>query len=251
MNKEIKKFYSAFVSDYDDITSFNERLISQRLIIEKLVEKYNIKEALDAGCGTGIYSILLAKSGVKVTAVDISKDMVKKLNHNASKLNVKINTIVSDLKNIDQYLKQKFDAIFCLGNTVPHILKTSDLFRIYKNFFRFLKPSGVLIVQQLNYDRILKERETIQNIKLANDKIYIRFYDYDKIFINFFMLVVDMKHSQRCLLEKVLLKPYLSKDHKKYLMEAGYQKIYFSSDLSMSQSYEKYRSKDLIIVAFR
>lgn len=251
MNKDILKFYSTFVNEYDDITSFNERLSSQSLIIDKIIEKYNIKEALDAGCGTGFYSILLAKAGVKVTAFDVSSEMVNKLIRNAKKLGVKVNTLVCDLLNVDKNLNKKFDAIFCLGNTIPHILKLSELFRVYKNFFNLLKPNGVLIIQQLNYDRILKYKEKLQNIKTMKDKVYVRFYEYEEALINFYILMVNLKEPQNSLLEKVLLRPHLTIEHKKYLLKAGYRKIYFSSDLGMDQKYNKYKSKDLVITAIR
>lgn len=251
MDKDILKFYSSIANEYDDFTSFSERLSSQSIIIEKIIEKYNIKEALDAGCGTGLYSILLAKAGVKVTAVDISREMIRKLNMNAQKSNLKIETLVCDLSNINKYLEQKFDAIFCLGNTIPHILKLTQLHKVYKSFFRVLKPEGVLIVQQLNYDKLLKYKEQIQNIKLVNDKIYVRFYDYGQSMINFFILMIDLRNSSKSSLEKILLKPYLLPEHKEYLEKVGYKKISLYEDLSMNQKYRRYKSKDLVIVAVR
>lgn len=48
---------------------------------EKLLKKYlgNIpgKKVLDAGCGTGFLSVILAKNGWKVTAIDNSSDMLE------------------------------------------------------------------------------------------------------------------------------------------------------------------------------
>ena len=48
---------------------------------EKLLKKYlgNIpgKKVLDTGCGTGFLSVILAKNGWKVTAIDNSSDMLE------------------------------------------------------------------------------------------------------------------------------------------------------------------------------
>ncbi len=69
-------------------------------------------DILDIGCGSGMYTIRLAKEAKHVTATDISKEMLRILKEDSSKLG---------LENIDTYLgdwmefesDKKFDVIFC------------------------------------------------------------------------------------------------------------------------------------------
>ena len=70
-------FYDTLSDDYDSMTMFEQRLIKEESLFRTLVEKYKIKAALDAGSGTGVHSLLLAQTGVKVTAVDISRKMLQ------------------------------------------------------------------------------------------------------------------------------------------------------------------------------
>lgn len=68
---------------------------------------------LELTCGSGILSIIAAKQGAKVTAIDINKDAIENAKENFSKHKVKVTTIVSDLfSNVPH---QKFDYILVNG----------------------------------------------------------------------------------------------------------------------------------------
>lgn len=66
---------------------------------------------LDAGCGTGLFSIRLAKAGYRVKAVDIASQMVEKSKADATKaewpenIDFEVNTIES--------VKGTYDAVVC------------------------------------------------------------------------------------------------------------------------------------------
>jgi release factor glutamine methyltransferase len=66
------------------------------------------KEVLEIGSGSGIQSIVAAKQGAIVTAVDVNSLAVKCTKHNAEKNNVKITAYQSDLFS---HVKEKFDVI--------------------------------------------------------------------------------------------------------------------------------------------
>jgi ubiquinone/menaquinone biosynthesis C-methylase UbiE len=68
----VAKFYDALAPDYDTMTGFQKRFVHEKPFFRLLVEKYKIRTVLDAGCGTGFHSLLLAQLGVQVTAIDVS-----------------------------------------------------------------------------------------------------------------------------------------------------------------------------------
>ena len=51
-------FYDVLAADYNAMTNFERRLITEQPLYRALVDRYHIHTALDAGCGTGFHSIL-------------------------------------------------------------------------------------------------------------------------------------------------------------------------------------------------
>ncbi|NTU98269.1 MAG: magnesium protoporphyrin IX methyltransferase, partial [Chlorobiaceae bacterium] len=66
---------------------------------------------LDAGCGTGLFSIRLAKAGYQVKSVDIASQMVDKAKADAIKQGVKKN-IEFEVNTIES-VSGTYDAVVC------------------------------------------------------------------------------------------------------------------------------------------
>ena len=70
------------------------------------------KTVLDVGCGSGMYTIRLAKEAARVTAVDISETMLAILREDAEKLGVdNIDYVLSDWMDFES--DAVFDVVFC------------------------------------------------------------------------------------------------------------------------------------------
>jgi len=246
---DIKKFYDLLAGEYDSMTSFEQRLIKDESSYRSLVKKYNIKTALDAGAGTGAHSILLAQTGVEVTAVDISREMLKLLSLHAKDKIVKIKTIKSDFLDLSNKVRQKFDAVFCMGNSLAHAKTRSELRKTLSNFHSLLKPNGTLFIQILNYDKIILNKEMIQSIKESKGKIFIRFYGFVNDKIDFHLLTIERKDGN--LNHNIItthLRPIRHIIIHKLLKGAGFKYVKFSSHLDDGK-FNKQKSNDLFIKA--
>lgn len=246
---ETKAFYDTLSVEYDSMTSFEQRLLKGRSLFQSLVEKYKINTALDAGAGTGVHSILLAQSGVAVTAVDVSQKMLRLLSLHASEQNLKIKTIKANFLDLPTKVHQKFDAIFCMGNTLVHAKTKRELSNILSNVHKLLKPNGTLFIQILNYDRIISRKEIIQNIKEFDGKIFIRFYGFADGYIDFNVLTIEhrggvLQHK----LQTTQLRPIMQKEIVGLLREVGFIKVEYLGNL-IGDKYIKSKSKDLFIIA--
>jgi SAM-dependent methyltransferase len=164
---------------YDAMTDFDARRVKEEPAYRRLVEVHRIRTALDAGCGTGFHSLLLAGMGVQVTAADVSAEMVERLGSRARAAGVDIVSVQTDFRTLAAHVSPPFDAIFCLGNSLPHLLAGDDLADALGNFHTLLRPDGVVVLQILNYERILAVRERVLNVRKSGAATYVRFYDYD------------------------------------------------------------------------
>jgi ubiquinone/menaquinone biosynthesis C-methylase UbiE len=113
-------------------------------LIEKLAIKPN-DTVMDFGCGPGFYTTELAKRAKKVTAVDLSPQMLQKAKNKAAKAGAKnIQFLQSNGTNI-QVEDSSINIIFLV--TVFH--EISDTQTVLKEFHRILKPDGKLAIVEV------------------------------------------------------------------------------------------------------
>jgi len=104
--------------------------------------------ALDMACGAGRHSILLAKEGFNVTAVDLSANLLNVAKHAASEAGVNVNFIRSDLRNFATDVK--FDLVVNLFTSFGYFEDDEENFRIFKNVYKYLKPTSYFVMDYLN-----------------------------------------------------------------------------------------------------
>jgi ubiquinone/menaquinone biosynthesis C-methylase UbiE len=242
-------FFDSLAEDYDGMTGFEHRFPYERPFFRMLVERYHLKSALDAGCGTGFHSVLLAQLGLQVTAVDISENMLIQVRTHAKKYNIPIQTINSTFPRLPHVVHTKYDSIFCLGNTLAHVLSESEFLASLKGFYKILNPEGFLFLQILNYNRILKQKVRIQNIRETQGKIFVRMYDYEDNPLRFNILTIEKRkegilHS----FKSVKHRPWKAPAVIHLIQKAGFQNIKIFGSIAM-ESYDARLSKDVVVLA--
>ena len=114
----------------------------------ELLDKLEIKSTdvvIDFGCGPGYYTFEIAKRAKQVIAVDISNEMLTKVQTKATKTNVKnIQFVQSDGKNI-QIGDQAVDMLLLV--TVYH--EVHDHKVVLKEFNRILKSESKLTIVEV------------------------------------------------------------------------------------------------------
>jgi SAM-dependent methyltransferase len=97
------------------------------------------KSILDLGCGLGRHSVLFAKYGFKVTAMDISNDALDFLKDYMKKQEVDIACRRGDMENMP-FADNAFDCIFAM-HSAGHA-DTAGMHKIMREIKRVLKPGG-------------------------------------------------------------------------------------------------------------
>ncbi len=155
------------------------------LLMAKVLEGIDLtdKRVLEIGCGCGFLSILLAKGGAGVAAVDINQECAEITKSNAKANNAAIGVFVSDLfSNVDgvfdliilnpPYLPvDEKDATYAGGQTGRGIIE-----RFIANVKNHLNPNGavLMVISSLTGEKEvveLFEKEGMKTQIAAREKI--------------------------------------------------------------------------------
>jgi 2-polyprenyl-3-methyl-5-hydroxy-6-metoxy-1,4-benzoquinol methylase len=101
------------------------------------------KEVLDAGCGTGYGTLILAEAGAKaVTGIDVAQEAVDAA---SERLGDRGSIVQGDLRELP-FDDDSFDLVVCL-EVIEHVAEGAA---VVAEFRRVLRPDGVLLVSSPN-----------------------------------------------------------------------------------------------------
>ncbi|MBC2581987.1 bifunctional 2-polyprenyl-6-hydroxyphenol methylase/3-demethylubiquinol 3-O-methyltransferase UbiG [Clostridium sp. DJ247] len=238
-------FYQEISKYYDFIFPVGKEQVN---FIMKVAGKPE-KTLLDVACGTGGYSLELAKQGYNVTAVDLDPKMVEELRTKALNNNLGINVVEGNMLELNQKLNSKYDLAFCIGNSLVHLEGEKEIETFFKEIKTLLNKEGKLVIQIINYDRVLmndvRALPTIENedIGLKFQRIYSYDNNINKIFFKT-ILEVDGNKIEN----EIPLYPILADNIVKLLNNAGFNKIQLFGDFKESK-FDANNSYALVLVA--
>jgi glycine/sarcosine N-methyltransferase len=243
-----ESFFNSISDFYDKMTGFEKVLYGRREAYKKFIPKGALGAA-DLGCGTGLDSIALTLNGLNVTAFDISKGMIDKATEKATALKLHINFHNYSLTDIPADYSNRFSFAVSMGNTLAN-LDLAEIKRAMSHIYEVLQPGGTLLLQILNYEKILKKRERIVKITEGEEKYYVRFYDFHANSLDFNILSFDKKELKNKQLVTTKLYPYTSTEFIEMLTAQGFSKIKCFGSLN-KELFDSEKSQDLIITAIR
>jgi 2-polyprenyl-6-hydroxyphenyl methylase/3-demethylubiquinone-9 3-methyltransferase len=101
---------------------------------------------LDVGCGGGLLSEALAKAGAKVTAIDLSPELLKVARLHRLESGVNVDYRQQSVEELAAESPQSFDAITCM-EMLEHVPDPASIIRACATL---LKPGGHLFLSTLN-----------------------------------------------------------------------------------------------------
>ncbi len=247
-------FYEALAADYDRFVNWPARLRGELPFLERLFEGQGVQRVLDAACGTGQHAIALARCGYQVVGADLSAAMIEQARQNAAAAGVGATFVVAGLGELAA-LGEGFDAVLCLGNSLPHLQTAEALWAALADFAALLRPGGLLVIQNRNLDRVWAARERFLPPQSYREEgrewLFIRFYDFHQETITFNMVRLRRAGEGWTQdVESVELRPIFHTDLAAALAAAGFGNRVFYGGYD-SSAFDPARSDDLIAVARR
>ena len=102
-----------------------------------------------------MHAIALAQRGFPAAGADLFEGMVTRSRANAASAGVDVRFETADFGSLAKVFgRGSFDALLCLGNSLPHLLSKADLSAALADFAACLRPGGLLVVQNRNFDAL-------------------------------------------------------------------------------------------------
>lgn len=173
------ELYDALGSQYDEMIDWESRYQREAPFFRSLFARNSVRRVIDAACGTGMHAKWFAKWGLDVVAADPSPAMVSACRENTKGLRVFV--LQAAFEELGEMVGEPADAVVCLGNSLPHVLDEKGLETALLNFRAVLRPSGILVVHNNNYDAIVGKRQRFMPLAVRRtsdgQKLFLRFFD--------------------------------------------------------------------------
>ncbi len=121
--------------DYGAIVDFYDEILKR--------EKLRPATAVDLACGTGSVALLLAQRGMRVTAVDLSEEMLTQASRKAQRQDWPVTFVRQDMAALR--LPCGVDLAVCALDSLDYITEPAACEKAIRRVYRALNPGGIFI----------------------------------------------------------------------------------------------------------
>ena len=215
------KFYSSIAEQYDLIFPYSPP--QKKFVQSSVSAPLERKDILDIGCGTGNLTIELNPLFGSITGIDLDSEMIKAAKQKSDQPAFFCRNMLELAKD---FSPASFDVVLCFGNTLVHLDGLGEIAEFFSQTRKVLKPGGKVLLQIINYDRIL-DQQVDHLPTIENDQIkFERFYAYQKNThrVNFDTRLT-IKQNGEVIENSVPLYPILKDELKQILIDSGFDLI--------------------------
>ena len=245
--------YDAFSADYDRFVDWPARLAYELPFLERLFRQHGVRRVLDAACGTGQHVLALARRGYDAAGADLSPRMIEQARARAAAAGLPVTFLISGFGELAGVFPEPSDAVICLGNSLPHLLSTAALQGALADFEAVLRPGGLLVVQNRNYDRVWPKRERYMPLQVHREGdrewLFFRFMDFHETTLTFNVVTFERAGASWTYRAGATeLRPIFQAELEDWLPAAGFEGISFYGSYE-GEAFDRQTSGDVIVVA--
>ncbi len=252
--------HTDFASYYDAVIDWKKRLAREMPLLEDLARPTGAHVLVPA-CGTGAHVVALAERGFDVVGFDADADMVEFTRRRIAAAATSIAAAhgTAEAKHLAMEdatsLPAEFVAAFCVGNALPGLCAEGQLLAALKGITAALRPGGIFLTQNLNYDLRWQQRTSdfplLSGETAAEEVLLVKVADYHPDYINFHAIFLARQKPQgkwqaypRTSRQMPLFQRLLAD----LATQAGLDDFSFWGDFTRT-SFEPHASHDLIVAA--
>ena len=172
---------------WSDFVGWDNRRRGENGFLMSQLKEHGVKKVLDVALGDGVDTIYLLQQGFDVASNEVDGPFREKAIENARNEGLTIAPTALDWRELDHaYQPESFDAIVCMGNSLTCVFGRENQLAALQQFRRILKPEGLLLIDERNFQRILDNREAAiagtlhssgRYVYTGTEKVKARFVD--------------------------------------------------------------------------
>jgi SAM-dependent methyltransferase len=140
----VKGYYTTTARHYDPCYSADETLNDISFWVE-LAARFG-GDVLEAACGTGRVLLPIARAGINIDGIDLSKEFIKiikeKLTAESLEVQKRVTIYEGDMRDFS--LAKSYDLIKIPFRPLQHLYTVEDQLKVFQMFARHLKKNGHL-----------------------------------------------------------------------------------------------------------
>ncbi len=226
-------FYETLARYYDRIFPLEATKVT---FLAEEFGRVKAHSVLDVACGTGTYALALAEKGFAAWGTDLSPEMIRQAKQKAERQKLPVRFPVGDMREPGT-LGIVFDGLFCIGNSLAHLLAEDELRHALAAMRETLRPGGAAVFQIVNFDRILDCGDTPLPV-IERDKLrFVRIYKpVSAELLHFYsrLAVKTDDGAEEDYENTIALRPIRRKDLEQYLRAAGFDSLTSYGDFKRS-----------------
>lgn len=219
-------FYKSIADYYDDIFPYSP---PQKEFVSSCIPNIGDAKLLDIGCGTGNLALALAPLCHEIIGIDPDESMLEIAEQKVGKDHPNLQFYPYGMLDLEQHFEEdSFDVIICLGNTLVHLASEEEILDFLTQSKRLLKASGKLLIQIINYDRIIDQNVNALST-IENDRIkFVRDYHYhSQNNLLDFETCLTIKRNNQEIKNCIQLLPIRKASIENLMIKAGFNEISF------------------------
>jgi SAM-dependent methyltransferase len=243
--------------EYDRFVRWQQRLAHEVPFLERHLSEIDATSVLDVACGTGQHAIALSKKGYEVVGADPSTGMIQRARQNAIDAAAEVSFVDAGFGQLTKEVGEEFDALFCLGNSLPHVAGPETLRSTLNDFAGVVRSGGLILIQLRNFDHILARQERWMSPQSRqegdNEWLFLRFYDFGsdgRLSFNVVTLHRQAEGAWQQQVRSTTLYPIRQAELIAGLVEAGFTRVACWGNMDGSE-YVLGDSPNLIVTAHR